>query len=139
MKKTCSAYDVPVLNFSEDPDSTGMILPTEAHCEFPDTIKVSYGKGDYETNVGVAKLRRVGTTLLANMVFTYTSKNETGALTKIAKLYPAVEFRVLEAHSNIILRLKIIGVFLTPYPNDDLNIQPLGARVKHKKKPGEMH
>lgn len=126
---TYAAWDITVLNLSHSPDSTGIIIPPEAFITFPKNIKVIYGDHAREHKAGDASLRRVGNSLVANITMKSTMKNKDKAMSMISNLFPAVSFAVLEAHENIILRLKIEELFLTPYNNDDLNILPLGDRV----------
>lgn len=137
MRNSFVALNVPVLNFSREPDQSGSIIPPEAHVTHPDVVQVTYGEEDLP--VGVAKLRRHGNQLLADMTIHSTMQDPVKALRMMRKLYPATAFNVIQFHKNIVLELNITEVFLTPAGNHDATIQPLGERVHPRKLPKDMH
>lgn len=139
MRHTFVAFNVPILNFSHEPDSVNSIIPPEAHAIFTESIPMTYGADHREMSIGFARLKRLGNQLLADMTIYSGMKDKQRALKMMKKLYPATSFNILQAHDNVILELKIVEVFLSPWGNQDINIQPLGVRVKIKTNPKDMH
>lgn len=129
MKTKFYAHDVPILNLSHKPDSVGLIIPPEALVRFPASLIVTYGEESVESTVGTAALKKIGDRIFADMALLSSWTNKAQSEAEIRKLYPAVSFIVREAVGAAVFSLDIYELFLTPYGNEDLTIEPLGLRL----------
>jgi hypothetical protein len=121
------ADDIEVLN---PPDSVKTVHKL--------VFRVTYGKGAKETVVGHVRLRRAGKSLLGDFSLFCSARDTDKAFQQIRQLYPATAYSVKRDPSGR-LYLKIDEVFLTPHPNHDSTIQPLGDRLRRRLKAKDMH
>lgn len=138
METVFIASDIPVLFTIDEPDKAHHVFK-DTHIIFPKKITVLYGEDEDEMIAGSAILRLEEVGLIADFTLVSTMKNIKKAEKMLGKLYPAVEFTVLDAEENVIKSIEITGLFLTPHENDSPYIEPLGDSLIRVLSKEEMH
>jgi hypothetical protein len=123
------ARNVPILNFSYKADRSGEVIPPECHFEIPKSVPILFGNSGLELPVGMAKVKRKGGMLLADMDLISEWASPDLALVGIKCLYPAIAGTIVDAHKSTILRMKLEFITLNLYGNADEAIQPIGDKL----------
>ncbi len=135
MKHTFIATNLPVLILSYDRDTTGQVIPPEAHVRFKAVVPVTFA----DSKVGLVRLRRRGNEIHGDMEITTEMADQTKALKMMRRLYPAVGFIMHQWNDQTILDLEVTEVALTPAGNFDVKIEALGDRLVPKPDRQRMH
>lgn len=136
MKRSFVAVGLPVLNLSYTPDGSGQTIPPEAHIRWPKAgIAVTYA----DARIGWAMLRRVGDQVLADMEIGSKMSDQLKAEAMMRKLYPATALTIIQWVGDTLFDMRIVELFLTPYPNVDVKILQLGDRLVPKPRRSEMN
>ncbi len=133
------ASEIELLNFSDTPDDSGMLITASTVVDFKIAQRVYYGPPDFECAAGYVRIRRTAKGIVGDLSLYSTMKDSAKALRLMQRLYPAVGFVVRGASGMSISHLEITEVFLTPNKNDDSNIAPVGDRLRRWQKPKELH
>lgn len=141
MKVCFTALGVPVLNFSHQPDSSGMIIPPEAHATFKDVLPVTYGGGGYSTEsvVGHVRLYRNGNTVYGDFTLFSVWGDDAKALEAIRFLRPAACLSSGTIVGPALFKFEIEGVIVTSYENQDKKIERFGNRMVKRPAKGDMN
>jgi hypothetical protein len=132
MKYNYEAVRVPIIHFSNEPDSQGHVIPPECYVAELDRnvpIPVCFNH-DWDELVGFVWLYREDNVLYGDFKLKSVMKPESLALDLMRKLTPGAGFEVRDGYSNLLLIIKVTHVALTPAGNIDKTIPPLGNRVR---------
>lgn len=131
--KKYAARNVPVLNLTRRPDSTGEIIPPECYVVFKNPVPVIYDY-DYTKIIGKAYLMRVQNQIVADLQVVSGIEDAEEAKILVQEMHPAISGRVNERYENHVFGLEITGISLSYNRNCDEFITKLGDRVTRVRK-----
>lgn len=132
------ATNIIVLNMSHTADSSGEIIPPEAHINLENPVPILF-EFDETTEIGDAYITRIGNRLVADLHMYSTDSKVDAALNIIKTLYPSVAYLKLDYHNNVTTKLEILCVSVGRHSNHDKTIKTLGNGVKLYSRKDELH
>lgn len=121
------AQGVTILNFNYRPDKTGEVVPPECYISGNlDEIPIYFDHDEFL--VGLAKVRRDGDRLLADLEFWIENSDLAGAMAGIAQLIPCTVGVVTSRHEHMLLGMRLESIWMA-YQNQDGALLPIGDRL----------